>query len=819
MSSNLYSEAAKNEESSNYNCESPLRKVSVRARLPSKFYNERLAATPRIKDAVYVDEARVLRYRRPSGRPHSGYSDAETEVLFPALSSGNYQKPWPSRKGGAGVDELVKYMSSVPYYLQRLKKADSIQEEALNFGVIDWRTLEKWTSSQKTDQKNSVSSSVNKPVLPALSKNQSCSYSSQKNGDSFAQEKKSSSSLELDGDLVRPAEEKPRFTSDHPSSSALCSSHESYHKFKNEDKTSMHTEAGNSTENKMPNRCEKQSSTHDGRFSDSRLGRNFTGNTGVSDPLQASSSSSSSTKSKPLSSTHGDRKAMGVHTSLSMKLPQKSSHHGSVSNMLFQNDDLNMAAATPPTKIRATSPKFSSKNEKGNQIGKSSGNFVATTDEKSQNKMVEGIHGGKKQPLIKHPFTTGLKWLNRSFSLTDMSTGPQRKDTDGLEISDDKERSNSRGRRSPLRRILDPLLKLSNNSLSTGKESSSPNTMIRPSASSTSPSKVTFSSHGLLHEENHSVPMKQALVKLAWKNSQPLFMFSTNEDNVLVASMRMTGRLDSDDSGAVYTIVTAKESKKKGGILTGQRNTKSNLLYDVAGRMKVSSSKPSSFDSKNLEISRQFVLVVDKLLPGDESPNSAHSSELAAIVIKAPYQKLKGSIYNSHINSLQIEKYPEYARMCSIAAILPSGIHGFSDTGKPSTILERWKSGGSCDCGGWDEGCRLTVLTDRIRQTKISGSVPECPSTNGFNHVELFTQGTKGENKHDFSMIAFKEGLYTVEFGSSVASLQAFAICISTLHSISSIHNPPGMNNSMKSSGGLPGYEPHHPPFSPVGRS
>lgn len=804
MSSKLYSEAAKHEESSKFHCESPLGKISVRARLPSKFYNERLA-TPRIRDAVFVDEARVLRYRRPSGRPHSGYSDAETEVLFSTLSSGNYQKPWPSRKGGAGVEELVKYMSTVPCYLQRMKKADSIQEQALNFGVIDWRTLEKWTSSQKIDQKNSVSFSVNKPVFPTLSKN---------NSDCFAQEKKTSPSLELDGDLFRPAEEKSGFTNDPPSSRALESRHESYQESKHHHHTSMQTEAGNSTENEMSNHCEKQSSTHDGLFSDSRSGRNFTGNSGFSDPL----TDSSSTKSKPLSSTHGDRGAMGVHKSLSPKPPQKSSRQGSLSNM-FQNDELSMGAAAPPTKIGATSPKFTMKNEKINQIGKSSGNFVSSTNEKSQNRTVEGINGGKKQPLIKHPFTAGLKWLNRSSSWTDMSKGPQRKDTDGLEISDDRGRSNNRGRRSPLRRMLDPMLKLHNNSLSTGKESSSPNAMISSSAYSTSPSKIPFTSLGLVHEEKHSLPMKQALVKLAWKNSQPLFMFSTNEDNVLVASMRMAGRLDSNDSGTVYTIVTAKESKKKGGILTGQRNKNSNLLYDVVGRVEVSSFKLSSFDSETLEISRQFVLVVDKLLPGDESLNSAYSSEIAAIVVKAPYQKLKGSIYNSHIDSLQVVEYPEYARMCSIAAILPSGIHGFSGTGKPSTILERWKSGGSCDCGGWDEGCRLTVLADRIRQTKISESVPECPSPNGFSHFELFTQGTKGENKHDFSMIAFKEGLYTVEFSSSVTSLQAFAICISTLHSISYSHNPARMKNAMKSSGSLPGYEPHHPPFSPVGRS
>lgn len=741
---------------SKLNCDSPIKKVSVQAQLPSKFYNERIA-TSRLRCAIFVDEGRALRFRRPLVIPRSDHGTSEAEVFVSAFSlGGNYQKPWPSRKG-SGVEELIKYMSNVPCYLQRIKKVENAQGKALNFGVIDWRRLESWRSGEKTDQNN----------MNMIHK--SCSYSD-------------------------------------PSSSKSE---------EHEYRISLQSEAGNYSKDEKSTHCEKPSSMLDGQLSDTNI------------------------RNKTSSTIHGDEQRMKVH-----KSSQKSSRHGRVSSDIgvfglvsarFQSDESSSSADALPTTNGVTSPSCMPKNE-CNQIGTSSCNSLVSRDEKSSNQKVEGISVEKMQPLLKHPSAAGLKWLNQNSSSKAMSTSHQHKNANDLDVSDDKGRNNCRGRRSPIRRMLDPLLKpkydcnfratarspinrsqeqLNNQSL-TGEESSSINTMNWSSDTSFG----HFNSQVPITSKGYGVPMRQALVKLAWKNAQPLFMFSTNDSNVLVASMRRTG--GNDDSDAVYTIVTAQESKKKTRIWTGQSKTrKPNLLYDVVGRIEVTCSKLSSFDSKNLEISKQFVLFGDKLLTLEESSNSKHHSELAALVVKASYQKLMGSICNTHVESLQIERYPEYSRMCSITAILPSGIHGLSDTGKPSTIIERWKSGGSCDCGGWDEGCRLTVLTDRLHKMKIIGSVPECPAADGDQHIELFIQGRKGENNYVFSMIAFKEGLYTVEFCSSIASLHAFAICIAALHNINSIGAGDNYQrmNSMQRNGSLTGYEPHQPPFSPVGRS
>lgn len=46
------------------------------------------------------------------------------------------------------TEDLIRYMSSLPNYLQRADKADSFQERALRFGVLDWGVLEKWNRNK-----------------------------------------------------------------------------------------------------------------------------------------------------------------------------------------------------------------------------------------------------------------------------------------------------------------------------------------------------------------------------------------------------------------------------------------------------------------------------------------------------------------------------------------------------------------------------------------------------------------------------------------------------------------------------------------------
>lgn len=61
-----------------------------------------------------------------------------------------------------------------------------------------------------------------------------------------------------------------------------------------------------------------------------------------------------------------------------------------------------------------------------------------------------------------------------------------------------------------------------------------------------------------------------------------------------------------------------------------------------------------------------------------------------------------------------------------ITVVVPRGYHG----GRPSGLIERWRSGGCCDCGGWDLGCPIRVLNG-----DGCGSLPGEPQDN--RSVEL----------------------------------------------------------------------------------
>ncbi|KAA8549340.1 hypothetical protein F0562_001024 [Nyssa sinensis] len=91
-----------------------------------------------------------LRDRLKLGQPNLSYADLHAEVInnidnIPPTSSGNHQKQQVERKAIEN-EELVKYMSNLPSYLER---GENLQEKAFNVGVLDWRRLEKWRYNQK----------------------------------------------------------------------------------------------------------------------------------------------------------------------------------------------------------------------------------------------------------------------------------------------------------------------------------------------------------------------------------------------------------------------------------------------------------------------------------------------------------------------------------------------------------------------------------------------------------------------------------------------------------------------------------------------
>ncbi|TQD93998.1 hypothetical protein C1H46_020423 [Malus baccata] len=85
-----------------------------------------------------------------SRKPRLSYADLHHEITkninaIPTDSVGNNQKQRISKRK-TEEDELIKYMSKLPSYLERGK---NLQEKVLNIGVLDWGRLEKWQHSHK----------------------------------------------------------------------------------------------------------------------------------------------------------------------------------------------------------------------------------------------------------------------------------------------------------------------------------------------------------------------------------------------------------------------------------------------------------------------------------------------------------------------------------------------------------------------------------------------------------------------------------------------------------------------------------------------
>lgn len=104
--------------------------------------------------------------------------------------------------------------------------------------------------------------------------------------------------------------------------------------------------------------------------------------------------------------------------------------------------------------------------------------------------------------------------------------------------------------------------------------------------------------------------------------------------------------------------------------------------------------------------------------------------ESAAIVMQIPFSKRESLKYkrgdktsskmNSVIQNLskiekRIDESPRRTTQETLKVVLPIGNHSLPavESHGPSTLLDRWRLGGGCDCGGWDLGCPLLILGSR----------------------------------------------------------------------------------------------------------
>uniref|UniRef100_A0A1D1YRV0 Protein kinase C-binding protein NELL1 n=1 Tax=Anthurium amnicola TaxID=1678845 RepID=A0A1D1YRV0_9ARAE len=912
-----------------------------------------LHQNPKLAEVLSPRVSRVSKPRDKDRdhRQHAVAQDTHGRPLFPPKLPGNYKKLWPNRVSVGGAEELVKHMSNVPGYLQRVERGGNLQERALNFGVLDWRSLEKWTGNHRRVgvDENSADSPASSHASSSFSTFESSSKSCGSSASSSLNPRNPSPCVSLSHHQDSSAGE------DHTQMSEEASS--CHHLEISSRRCPVKRRLPVSTEQpqcvvRNTTKCEENGS----KVSDDEDVSDSVGSSPGASNLHSRSKTSEISlsvkekakrlelksdcreRSKELQpvcpstpcctsadcpqdghlphnfegSIQGDGRCSLVSTK-NCSTPTEPGHvsfEGALPSEDFEFSPLSpdVPHSCPlPSDIRgsewsdmkdfsscrgerSTPSDFIKPLQHPNEVATLSSHGWHEKHDKYAGKLQEGssitperCHQSRAKTL-----TGGSGSLPSSQSHAVLIKGSSLRDTSGWKQSKwdplhgqsgDQEADIKKSRRSPLRRLLDPLLKPKafNRSHVAGPTAGSPrqsscesklptqgeltsNGVPKCSSHMTSSSSggdtvKTFTPSGCMNaedpssvrEKKHEALTKQALLQLSWKNGLPLLTFSINESDILAAMRRNITCSEEDDVECIYTFYYVHEIKNKTGgwINQGNKGRRKDLVSNPVGQMNVSCLKYP----KNCFAVKEFVLFGPELRPtGHGALDHVPNSELAAIVLRVSEENTENYIGNfAHSNNSagqsktdsETDQHPTSAARNSrsvqtseknvpnMVAILPSEVHSLSDTGKPATLVERWKSGGFCDCGGWDVGCSLTILTNNL-QDGCSGGVQSCLVVDGTHRVELFVQGGQ-ERRPVLSMVAFKEGLYTVNFHASIAVLQAFAVCVAILHS----RKPRGLyelqNSGLCTAVALknaPGKRvdpslqvPPHPPLSPFGRA
>ncbi|KAG6503669.1 hypothetical protein ZIOFF_035993 [Zingiber officinale] len=114
---------------------------------------------------------------------------------------------------------------------------------------------------------------------------------------------------------------------------------------------------------------------------------------------------------------------------------------------------------------------------------------------------------------------------------------------------------------------------------------------------------------------------------------------------------------------------------------------------------------------------------------------------------------------------------------CIVKVVTPCGNHGRpkADEDGPSSLLDRWRFGRGCDCGGWDMGCPIIVFDNLHGDERINHS------REFKKPLLLFLQGSK-EQVPALTVMADEKRQHAVHFHAHFSALQAFSICIAVLH-------------------------------------
>ncbi|KAJ8555768.1 hypothetical protein K7X08_013264 [Anisodus acutangulus] len=307
------------------------------------------------------------------------------------------------------------------------------------------------------------------------------------------------------------------------------------------------------------------------------------------------------------------------------------------------------------------------------------------------------------------------------------------------------------------------------------------------------------------------------------KNGLPFFEFSVKspEDSFVAKSWKVENTLN-----WVYTFHSLHHKRKSNAsgwgmkdsvrepLLVGQMQVSCYLCTDIKNAGNCDNSMVTEFVLYDTAHSGKRVSSQDSCCSSPDVTNAPKASdekssganceteevqlqsqvEIAAIAIEVPFEKRESLKFRSGDakadqplpNLLEISVVErrigpsDTVGPAKVNFVIPSGHHGLPTTESPgpSPLLDRWRMGGGCDCGGWDMACPLHIFGNP--NIHIDDNRPLIENQ---QPLELFIQGRK-DKAPALTMTLKEEGQYSVDFHAQLSALQAFSICVSILHSM-----------------------------------
>ncbi|KAB1219335.1 hypothetical protein CJ030_MR3G001182 [Morella rubra] len=231
-------------------------------------------------------------------------------------------------------------------------------------------------------------------------------------------------------------------------------------------------------------------------------------------------------------------------------------------------------------------------------------------------------------------------------------------------------------------------------------------------------------------------------------------------------------------------------SKKMVEVFRMGHSSKQKTFSKCGGSSTVLSLEPSVDPVNNLDALWEARKFESNLLPNFELATiivkdhhrDSHQEEIGGWGLK--FLKNRGStqMIDSLESSVHCECCARDTGDCSTSMdiLIPAGLHGGPRTKNcgPSSLSERWRSGGHCDCGGWDIGCPLTILKTRSSKDEI---LPEAEMQEECKPYDLFKQGS-GHSAPTLRMVNVHDGLYLIHFQQPLSALQSFSIAVAIIH-------------------------------------